>query len=126
MARVPKACHGWGETMAAYRFFDNDKLEWHAIWEPRWQQTQERMAEMAPGLPCTRLVYVAGREADLMALMERAQALGTPADWLVRAAHNCCLPQADTLWERTTQGEAVGQIAFMMASRHGVKARTVR
>jgi hypothetical protein len=212
MASVPKACQGWGETMAAYRFFDNDKVEWHAILEPHWQQTQERMqahrvvlcvqdtteldfngqgaiglgpltyeaqrgmfvhptyavtpqreplgildawmwarekkdesgkrggpkesvrwiegyeriAEMAPGLPSTRLVYVADREADLMALMERAQALGTPADWLVRAAHNRCLPEGDKLWERTTQGEAVGQIAFMMASRHGVKARTVR
>ncbi|MFC0695928.1 IS4 family transposase, partial [Paraburkholderia humisilvae] len=196
----------------AYRFFDNDKVEWHAILEPHWQRTQERMqahrvvlcvqdtteldfngqgaiglgpltyeaqrgmfvhptyavtpqreplgildawmwarekkdksgqrggpkesvrwiegyeriAEMAPSLPSTRLVYVADREADLMALMERAQALGTPADWLVRAAHNRCLPAADKLWERTTRGEAVGQIAFMMASHHGVKARTVR
>ncbi|MFC7632959.1 IS4 family transposase [Paraburkholderia humisilvae] len=212
MASVPKACQGWGETMAAYRFFDNDKVEWHAILEPHWQRTQERMqahrvvlcvqdtteldfngqgaiglgpltyeaqrgmfvhptyavtpqreplgildawmwarekkdksgqrggpkesvrwiegyeriAEMAPSLPSTRLVYVADREADLMALMERAQALGTPADWLVRAAHNRCLPAADKLWERTTRGEAVGQIAFMMASHHGVKARTVR
>jgi hypothetical protein len=45
----------------------------------------KRIAEMAPSLPSTRLVYVADREADLMdlmALMERAQALGTPADWL--------------------------------------------
>lgn len=43
MVSVPKACQGWGETMAAYRFFDNDKVEWHAILEPHWQQTQERM-----------------------------------------------------------------------------------
>jgi hypothetical protein len=212
MASVPKACGGWGETMAAYRFFDNEKVEWHAILEPHWQQTQERMqghqvvlclqdtteldfngqgtiglgpltyeaqrgmfvhptyavtpereplgildawmwarekkdesgkrggpkesvrwiegyeriAEMAPSLPCTRLVYVADREADLMPLMERAQALGTPADWLVRAAHNRCLPEGDKLWERTTRGEAVGEITFTMAARHGVKARTVR
>ena len=42
-ASVPQACHGWGETMAAYRFFDNDKIEWHAILEPHWQQTQKRM-----------------------------------------------------------------------------------
>ncbi|HEX7934348.1 MAG TPA: IS4 family transposase, partial [Paraburkholderia sp.] len=212
MASVPKACQGWGETMAAYRFFDNDKVEWHAILEPHWQQTQERMlahrvvlcvqdtseldfngqgaiglgplsyeaqrgmylhptyavtpqreplgildawmwarekkdesgkrgglkesvrwiegyeriAEMAPSLPSTRLVYVADREADLMSLMLRAQELGTPADWLVRAAHNRCLPEGDKLWERTSRGEAVGQITFTMASRHGVKARTVR
>jgi hypothetical protein len=42
-ASVPQACHSWGETMAAYRFFDNDKVEWHAILEPHWQQTQKRM-----------------------------------------------------------------------------------
>ncbi|NHZ65277.1 hypothetical protein F1735_23750 [Massilia sp. CCM 8694] len=27
-ANVPKACQGWGETMAAYRFFDNDSVDW--------------------------------------------------------------------------------------------------
>jgi len=31
---VPKACNGWGETMAAYRFFDNDGVDWHTILEP--------------------------------------------------------------------------------------------
>jgi hypothetical protein len=43
-ASVPKACHGWGETMAAYRFFDNASVEWRAILEPHWQQTEQRMA----------------------------------------------------------------------------------
>ncbi|NRO99673.1 IS4 family transposase, partial [Paraburkholderia sp. NMBU_R16] len=80
----------------------------------------------APDMPSTRLVYVADREADLMALMERADALGNPADWLVRASHNRSLPEGDKLWERTTCGEAVGEIAFTMAARQGVKARTVR
>ncbi|NRO99753.1 IS4 family transposase, partial [Paraburkholderia sp. NMBU_R16] len=42
-ASVPQACHGWGETIAAYRFFDNEKVQWHAILEPHWQQTQKRM-----------------------------------------------------------------------------------
>jgi hypothetical protein len=35
---------GWGETMAAYRFFDNDEVEWSAILEPHWRQTEQRMA----------------------------------------------------------------------------------
>jgi hypothetical protein len=212
MASVPKACRGWGETMAAYRFFDNDSVDWRAILAPHWQQTEKRMAahpvilclqdtteldfnaqrasglgplsfeaqrgmyvhptyavtpqreplgildawmwarekkdefgkrggpkeslrwiegyeriaEMASSLPAARLVYVADREADLMALMLRAQALGTPADWLVRAAHNRCLPEGEKLWEHTTREEAVGQITFTMGSRHGIKARTVR
>ena len=38
-----------------------------------------------------------------MELMECADALGNPADWLVRAVHNCCLPEGDKLWERATR-----------------------
>lgn len=211
-ASVPKACRSWGETMAAYRFFDNDSIDWRAIMAPHWQQTQQRMAEqsvvlclqdtteldfngqeafglgplsyeaqrgmylhptyavtpgreplgivdawmwarekkdkfgmrggpkeslrwiegyeriaeMAPNLPDTRLVYVADREADLVPLMLRAQELGTPADWLVRAQHNRCLPEGEKLWQHTGTGEPVGEISFAMAARHGVKARTVR
>lgn len=45
-ASVPKACRGWGETMAAYRFFDNDSVEWQAIMAPHWQQTQQRIAAL--------------------------------------------------------------------------------
>lgn len=211
-ASVPKACRGWGETMAAYRFFDNARVDWRAIMAPHWEQTEQRMAaqpmvlclqdtteldfnghdaiglgplsyeaqrgmllhptyavtpdreplgivdawmwarekkdksgmrggpkeslrwiegyeriaEMATHLPATRLVYVADREADLMPLMLKAQALGTPADWLVRAAHNRCLPDGERLWANTCIGEPVGEITFAMAARHGVKARTVR
>ena len=33
-AGVPQACRGWGETMAAYRFPDNDEIEWGVILEP--------------------------------------------------------------------------------------------
>jgi hypothetical protein len=211
-ASVPKACRGWGETMAAYRFFDNASIDWRAIMAPHWEQTEQRMAtqpvvlclqdtteldfngqdafglgplsyeaqrgmylhptyavtpereplgimdawmwarekkdksgmrggpkeslrwvegyeriaEMAAHLPQTRLVYVADREADLMPLMRRAQELGMPADWLIRAAHNRCLPDGDKLWQHTSAGEPVGEITFAMAARHGVKARTVR
>lgn len=46
-ASVPKACNVRGETMAAYRFFDNASVEWPAILEPHWQQTEQRMAEQA-------------------------------------------------------------------------------
>jgi hypothetical protein len=212
MASVPKACQGWGEIMGAYRFFDNDSVEWRDILEPHWQRTRERMAaqpvvlclqdtteldfngqgaiglgplsyeaqrgmyvhptyavtpqreplgvldawmwarekkdkfgarggpkeslrwiegyeriaEMAAEMPGTRLVYVADREADLIPLMARAQELDTPADWLIRASHNRCLPDGDKLWQHTTAGASIGEISFTMASRHGVKARAVR
>jgi len=43
-ASVPKACQGWGETMAAYRFFDSDSIDWRALMAPHWQKTQQRMA----------------------------------------------------------------------------------
>lgn len=42
----------------------------------RWIEGYERLAEMAPQLPTTRLVYLADREADIMALMVRARDLG--------------------------------------------------
>ena len=211
-ASVPKACNGWGETVAAYRFFDNDSVDWQAILAPHWQQTEQRMAEravvlclqdtteldfngqqaqglgplsyeaqrgmyihptyavttareplgildvwmwarelrdangqrgglkeslrwiegyerlaeLAPRLPATRLVYVADREADMLPLMIRAQQLDCPADWLVRAAHNRCLPNSEKLWPHVTDGEPLGEIEFALAARPGTKARIVR
>jgi hypothetical protein len=92
----------------------------------RWIEGYERVAEMAAGVPATRLVYVADREADLVELMLRAQTLGTPADWLVRAKHNRCLPQGEKLWSHTCAGEPLGEIVFTLGSRHGQKAREVR
>jgi len=92
----------------------------------RWIEGYERVAELADTLPASRLVYVADREADLVELMARAQALGTPADWLVRAKHNRCLPEGQKLWSHTGAGEPLGEIVFTMASRHGQKARKVR
>ena len=48
---------------------------------------------MAAEVADTHLVYVADRESDIIELMRCAQDLGTPADWLVRAKHNRCLPE---------------------------------
>ena len=92
----------------------------------RWTEGYERVAELAQGMAATRLVYVADREADLMEMMLRAQTLGTPADWLVRAKHNRCLPEGAKLWSHACAGEPLGEIVFTMASRHGQKARQVR
>lgn len=44
----------------------------------RWIEGYERLAELAPRLPATRLVYVADREADMLALMVRGAATGLP------------------------------------------------
>jgi hypothetical protein len=211
-ASIPTACNGWGETMGAYRFLENDAVEWRGIMAPHWTQTQQRMcahpvilclqdttelnyrgqqiaglgplsyevqrgmylhptyavtpqreplgvidawmwarekldeegvrhgqkesgrwiegyeriAEMAAEMPATRLVYVADREADMIAMMKRAQELGTPADWLVRAKTNRALPDGDKLWARTVDGESLGEITFTIGPRDKQKGRQVR
>ena len=61
----------------------------------RWIEGYQRVAEMAAGMPDTRLVYLADREADLIEMMRCARELGNPADWLVRAKHNRCLPDEE-------------------------------
>jgi len=30
---------GWSETVAAYRLFDNDRVDWRTLMGPHWQQT---------------------------------------------------------------------------------------
>jgi len=80
----------------------------------RWIEGYERLAEMAPQLPRTRLVYLADREADIMALMVRARDLGEPVDWLLRSKHNRTLSEAGKLWSRVTEGESLGEIRFTL------------
>lgn len=91
----------------------------------RWIEGYERVAEAAAQLPTTRLVYVADREADILELMIRADELGTPADWLIRASHNRSLEGGEKLWHKLGQSEPVGEVQFQMASRPGQKARTI-
>ncbi len=92
----------------------------------RWIEGYERVAEQALALPETRLVYVADRESDIIALMLRAADLGTPVDWLVRSQHNRSLPEGGKLWERITATAALGEIAFTIGARTGQPARQVR
>jgi hypothetical protein len=91
----------------------------------RWVEGYERMAELASELPQTRLVYVADREADIIALMAKARDLGTAADWLIRSRHHRALPTGGKLWSAVTEGEPMGEIRFTLPSRHGQKAREV-
>lgn len=209
---IPQANKGWAETVGAYRFFDNDQVDWRGILNPHWQHTQQRMShhsvvlclqdttelnfngqqakglgplsyesqrgmylhptyavtpdreplgvldawmwsrekkdaqghragpkeslrwiegyerlsELAPELPQTRLVYVADRESDILALMQRAQALGTPVDWLIRASHNRALPEGQTLWAHTQAGQPLGTLEFELPARPNQKARRVK
>jgi hypothetical protein len=83
----------------------------------RWIEGYERVAEAAATMPGTRLVYVADREADILGLMQRAHALETPADWMVRSKHNRCLPEGGKLWAKVRSGEALGEIEFLLPAR---------
>src|SRR4029078_2735218 len=43
-ASIPAACGGFDETIAAYRFFDNDKATWERILAPHSERTLQRSA----------------------------------------------------------------------------------
>src|ERR1700730_11231421 len=43
-ASIPAACGGFAEMMAAYRFFDNNKVTFHGVLESHLWMTRERMA----------------------------------------------------------------------------------
>lgn len=92
----------------------------------RWIEGYERVAERAGGLPATRLVYVADREADILELMQRAHALSYPADYLLRAQHNRALPQGGKLWAATLAAPSLGDIEFILPARANQPARPVR
>ena len=44
-ASINAACQGWGDTLAAYRFFDNEAVSPEQILQPHFQATQRRMRE---------------------------------------------------------------------------------
>jgi hypothetical protein len=76
----------------------------------------ERVAEIAAWLVSTRLVYVADREGDMLVeLMQRAKALNTPADWLVRA--RCAGPRR--LFHRAARRPMRGARACGAVERDG-------
>jgi hypothetical protein len=92
----------------------------------RWIESYEIVAEQAQALPDTRLVYVADREGDIAALMQRAQELGNPADWLIRSQHNRALKDEEKLWDKVHASNVLGHISFVLPGRSGQKAREVK
>lgn len=44
-ASINAACNGWAETQAAYRFFDNDRVEPEKILRPHVEATRKRIAQ---------------------------------------------------------------------------------
>jgi Transposase Tn5 dimerisation domain/Transposase DNA-binding len=92
----------------------------------RWIEGYDRIADMAERLgPATQVVYIADREGDILALMERAQARGNQADFLVRAKHNRKLHEGEMLWDSVAATEPLGLVNFNLVAKKGVKARTI-
>ena len=92
----------------------------------RWIEGYERLAELAPELPATRLVCVGDRESDMLALLLKARELGHAVDYLLRCQHNRVLPEGGKLWEAVMDSEPLGRICFEMPAGRGRKARTVQ
>lgn len=92
----------------------------------RWVEGYERVAERAQALPQVRQVYVADREADILALLVKARDLEYAADYLVRCQHNRALPSGDKLWARLSEAPVLGSVRFELPAGRGRKARPVQ
>lgn len=44
-ASIPCACANWSETVAAYRFLDNEGASWDGVMAAHWDASQKRMAQ---------------------------------------------------------------------------------
>ena len=87
-ASIPQACGDWTDTQAAYRFFDNDKVDWQDILAPHIQNSVARMAAHDVVLciqDTTELDFNGQKATGLGPLKLRAPA------WHVRAPHLRCL-----------------------------------
>jgi hypothetical protein len=91
----------------------------------RWVEGYERLAELAAGLPATRLVCVGDRESDLLALLVKARERGHAADYLLRCQHNRVLPEGGKLWAAVMQSSPLGRLRFELPAGRGRKARAV-
>lgn len=89
----------------------------------RWIEGYERVAERAGEMPAVKHVYVADREADILALLSKAREMGHAADYLIRCQHNRALPDGGRLW--AAEMPILGEVCFGLPAGRGRKARTV-
>jgi len=93
----------------------------------RWIEGYERIAELAKDVPNTRLVYVADRESDIRGLMDKANDLDYPADFLIRSKHNRKLNDSDKkCWESVENSGVLATIEFTLPAAANRPARKVK
>lgn len=112
-ASINAASHGWAETQAAYRFFDNDQVQPEELLAPHQAATRERIARHPVVLlaqDTTELDYTAHRPAgagpltseERVGFLDHSQVAFTP--------EGLCLGVVDVkLWARSTEGFGEGK-----------------
>ena len=70
-ASVPQTCGDWADTMAAYRFFNNDEIDWRAILSAHTDCARTRMAghEVVLCIQDTTELDFNGQEASGLGLL---------------------------------------------------------
>jgi len=91
----------------------------------RWLEGYERVADLAQEMAQVRHVYVADREADILALLRMADEMEHAADYLIRCKHDRALPDGARMWARLAQAPELGQVCFDLPAGRGRKARSV-
>ena len=86
-----------------------------------WKVSRAALAET---LPDTRLLYVADRACDIHEFMVRAHR-EPGINWLIRATHNRCLAEGDTLGDRLAPAPVLGEVSFTLPARPNRPSRPV-
>jgi hypothetical protein len=70
---IPAACQGWAETQAAYRFFDNERVEAGKILQPHRQATLERIRQHP--------VVIVAQDTTELEMTRPQEKVGGPLSW---------------------------------------------
>jgi hypothetical protein len=112
-ASLNAACQGWAETQAAYRFFDNDKVQPQPILDPHQQATRHRMGQRPLVLlvqDTTELDYTAHPVAGDGPLSSLQQRGFLDHSHIAFTPGGLCLGVlAVDLWARTAEGFGQGK-----------------
>lgn len=119
---VPLACQDWANTKAAYRFFDNDRVDETEILEGHFQATRARMpSDRGPILVLHDTTEFTYKREDIKAIgMTTVTATGTKADGRPRL-HTVCGILMHSSLAVTTEGLPLGLAAIKFWSRDKFK-----
>ena len=85
-ASIPAACGGYAETAAAYRFFDNDKVNFDGVLRPHQESTRTRIRIAAQPVA---ILVADTTEVDVTRPEPQVRGAG-PLDGQARGAASSC------------------------------------